>query len=192
MKKRNAAGALLFAFALFFVMNVTGKSLAYYTVTGTATNVVTSGIIQLAIHEQTEDGKPFPEDGVEVKAGEKVDKKVTVENICAQPFYLRIKLVNGIEDSNLSTMGVFDVDLNTADWTQRADGYIYYNEILQPGQTTSAAFTQVELVKGRVSTAYEGKVLTLTVTAEAVQSKNNPADHPWEASGWPEAEGGQV
>ena len=56
--------------ALFFVMNVTGQSLAYYTVTGTATNVVTSGTIQLAIHEQTKDGEPFPEEGVEVKAGQ--------------------------------------------------------------------------------------------------------------------------
>ena len=38
---------------------------------------------------------------------------------------------------------------------------------------------------GKVDQHYIGKTLTLTVTAQAVQSQNNPAEYPWEASGWP-------
>ena len=30
-----------------------------------------------------------------------------------------------------------------------------------------------------------GSTLSLTVKAYAVQSENNPADSPWDASGWP-------
>ena len=36
-----------------------------------------------------------------------------------------------------------------------------------------------------VDNAYIGKTLSLTVSAQAVQSENNPADFPWEVSGWP-------
>jgi hypothetical protein len=28
-------------------------------------------------------------------------------------------------------------------------------------------------------------MLSLTVNAYAVQSENNPAEHPWDAAGWP-------
>ena len=65
------------------------------------------------------------------------------------------------------------------------DGYYYYNEILQPGKTTPTLFTQVEIVGSKVDLSHVGSTLSLTVNAYAVQSENNPADYPWEASGWP-------
>ena len=84
---------------------------------------------------------------------------------------------------------VFDIDINTADWTVHEDGYIYYNSILQPGEFTTPVFTEVGIV-GREQ--YRGETLTLTVTAHATQSKNNPAENPWEAAGWPEEYEGAV
>ena len=79
------------------------------------------------------------------------------------------------------------MDLNTKNWTLHSDGYIYYNEILQPGELTVPVFTQVEIVGQYVNQSHLGSVLSLTVKAEAVQSENNPAEHPWEAGGWPKA-----
>ena len=64
-------------------------------------------------------------------------------------------------------------------------GYIYYNTVLEPGQTTTPVFTQVEVVGQNVGMEQIGQTLSLTVNAYAVQSKNNPAEQPWEASGWP-------
>lgn len=190
MSKWRKARALLVAFALLLVCNMTQETLAYYTVTGTATNVVTSGSIALKIHEQTKDGDPFPEQGIKVRPGDKVSKEVTVENTCGQPFYLRIKLANGVEKVSLPVEDVFAFDVNTADWTIHEDGCYYYNYILQPGQTTSALFKEVEIVRKHVDVRFSGRTLTLSVTAQAVQSKNNPAAHPWDASGWPGTEGG--
>ena len=184
--------ALLVAFALLFVCNMTRDTLAYYTVTATATNVVTSGSIGLKIHEQTKDGEPFPSQGIRVRPGDRVSKQVAVENTCEQPFYLRIRLTNGVEDALLPVENVFAFEVNTVDWTLCEDGCYYYNHVLQPGQVTSALFQEVELVRRHVDGRFAGRTLTLTVTAEAVQSKNNPADSPWQAQGWPEAEGGQV
>lgn len=182
--------ALLLAFALLLACQMTQESLAYYTVTGTATNVVTSGSIAFKIHEQTKDGQAFPAQGIRVFPGDKVSKEVTVENTCGQPFYLRIKLLNGVENMNLPAQDVFAFDGNSADWTLHEDGCYYYNYVLQPGQTTSALFKEVEIVREKVAGRFSGRTLTLTVTAQAVQSKNNPADRPWLAEGWPAEEGG--
>ena len=190
MNKWSKLCAMMFAAAMFITLGVTRPALAYYTVIGTATNVVTSGSITLKVHEHTKDGEPFPVQGVRVRPGDKVSKEVTVENTCTQPFYLRVKLINGVEKVLLPVDDVFAFDVNDADWTHHEDGYYYYNSILQPGQITPALFHEVEIVRSKVGAQLSGRTLTLTVTAEAVQSKNNPADHPWDASGWP-GEGGQ-
>lgn len=160
-------------------------SLAYYSTVGTATNVVTSGDIRLIIHETTGNDKPFPEEGVYVIPGQIVSKKVFIENDCDHPFYLRVKLVNAVDDTVLSAEDCFDVDLNETRWTLRSDGYIYYNEVLQPGEVTPPVFTEVRIVGEKVDNEYIGKTLTLTVNAYAVQEENNPAENPWDAMGWP-------
>lgn len=161
---------------------------AFYSTTGTATNVVTSGDIRLIIHETTGDGTAFPEDGVYVIPGQIVSKRVAIENDCTHPFYLRVKLVSGIDFVELSADECFDIDLNETEWTLKEDGYIYYNKILMPGETTVPVFTQVEIVGSKVDNSYIGSTLSLTVNAYAVQSENNPAENPWDAAGWPAEE----
>jgi len=175
---------LLVALAAVLLTLLTQPSLAYYTTVGRATNVVTSGAISLQIHEKTADGSDFPQDGVYVIPGDIVSKQVTVENVCAHPFYLRVKLVSGSDDAALSPEDVLRLDIDTDNWTF-ADGYYYYNRILGPGETTSPLFSQVEIVGSRVDQSHAGSMLSLTVHAYAVQSENNPADHPWDAAGWP-------
>ncbi len=182
MKARSRL--LLIALAAILATVLTQPTLAFYTTVGQATNVVTSGDIQLMIHEKTADGSDFPAEGVYVIPGDIVSKQVTVENVCGHPFYLRVKLVSGATNDTLSPEDCFKLNINTANWTY-ADGYYYYNVILQPGETTPALFTQVEIVGSKVDQTHIGSTLSLTVSAYAVQSENNPAAHPWDASGWP-------
>ena len=158
--------------------------MAYFTTTGTVTNVVTSGSIRLQIHQKTADGSDFPTEGVYVIPGDIVSRRVSVENICDHPFYLRVKLVNGSTNDSLSPEDCLKLDIDLQNWTYR-DGYYYFNQILQPGESTSDLFTQVEIVGGKVDQTHIGSALRLTVNAYAVQSENNPAEHPWDASGWP-------
>ena len=175
---------LLVALAAILLTVLTQPTLAYYTVVGTATNVVTSGGIQLQIHEKTADGSDFPTEGVYIIPGDIVSKQVTVENVCAHPFYLRVKLVSGTNNEALTPDDCLKMDLDTQNWTY-VDGYYYYNNVLGPGETTPALFTQVEIVGSKVDQTHIGSTLSLTVNAYAVQSENNPAEHPWDASGWP-------
>jgi predicted ribosomally synthesized peptide with SipW-like signal peptide len=175
---------LLVALVAILLTVLTQPTLAYYTAYGKATNVVTSGDIQLKIHEKTADGNDFPAEGVYVIPGDIVSKRVSIENVCGHPFYLRVKVVSNSTNQALSSDDCLKLDINTADWTF-VDGYYYYNKILQPGETTPALFTQVEIVGSKVDQNHVGSMLSLTVNAYAVQSQNNPAEHPWNAAGWP-------
>ena len=165
-------------------------TLAYYSVVGTATNVVTSGNIKLAIHETQGDGTPYPEDAVVVLPGQTVSKRVAVENVCGHPFYLRVKLINSIDRAEVDPDDFLDIDINETYWTVKDDGYIYYNEVLEPGDITEPVFTEVHIRGDKVDNSYIGNLLSLTVNAYAVQQENNPAEHPWDAAGWPYDEGG--
>ena len=76
------------------------------------------------------------------------------------------------------------MDIDTENWTYQ-DGFYYFNQVLQPGETTPALFNQVQIVGSKVNQTHIGSLLQLTVNAYAVQSENNPAEHPWDAAGWP-------
>ncbi len=175
---------LLIAIAAILLTALTQPTRAYYTVVGKATNVVTSGDIQLQIHEKTADGSDFPGEGVYVIPGDIVSKQVSVENVCTHPFYLRVKLVGGTTNEALLPDDCLKIDIDTQNWTY-VDGYYYYKNNLEPGETTPALFTQVEIVGSKVDQSHIGATLSLTVNAYAVQSEHNPAAFPWDASGWP-------
>lgn len=175
---------LLIALAAILVTILTQPTLAFYTKLGVATNVITSGGVQLKIIEKTADGNDFPAEGVTIIPGDIVSKRVSVQNVCDQPFYLRLKLVSSSTHAALTPEECMRLDIDTVHWTY-LDGYYYYNEILQPAETTPALFTQVEIVGEKIDQTHGGSILRLEVNAYAVQSANNPADHPWDATGWP-------
>ena len=178
---------LIIAAAAILVTLLNQPTLAFYSTVGTATNVITTGGIRLQIHEKTSDGKDFPKDGVYVVPGDVVGKRVMVENVCSHPFYLRVKLISSTDNQALTPDDCLKLDLNQTQWIQQEDGYLYYYQILQPGHTTEPVFTQVEIVGQQVTQDHIGNLLRITVSAEAVQSENNPATYPWDAAGWPGA-----
>lgn len=162
-------------------------SLAYYSTVGKATNVITSGNIQFIIHETTDQGKEFPSEGVYIVPGDIVSKKVSIESDCSHPFYLRVKIVYGIDSQELTAEDCFKLNINEEFWEYHEDGWYYYKGIVAPGETTPNVFSHVEIVGSNVDTSYLGKTLTLTVKAQAVQSENNPITdgNTYTASGWP-------
>ena len=173
----------LVAIAITFLSQGT---LAYYSTVGKATNVVTSGNIQLIIHETTEQGTEFPKEGVYIVPGDVVSKKVSIENDCNHPFYLRVKMVYGVDSQELTAEDCFKLNINEEHW-ELHDGWYYYKGIVEPGQTTPNVFSHVEIVGSKVDNSYIGKTLTLTVNAQAVQSENNPITdgNIYTAIGWP-------
>ena len=174
-----SVAAALFAFMV-------QPTAAYYQTVGKATNVVTSGNIQLIIHEKTDQGTAFPEDGVYIVPGDVVSKEVSIENDCAHPFYLRVKMVYGTTAQDLTPEECLKLNIDSEHW-QLHEGWYYYKGIVSPGETTPNVFSHVEIVGSKVDTGHIGKALTLTVKAQAVQSEHNPIEggNTYTASGWP-------
>ena len=167
-------------------------TIAYYSTVGKAANVITSGGVNLQIIETTAQGTPFPEEGVYVMPGDVVSKQVTVKNVSEHPFYLRVKIVYGIDSLELPAGECFKLNINNVDWTY-SDGWYYYTAALAPEEVTPVIFSNVEIVGKKVDNSYLNKTLMLTVDAQAVQSENNPAPDgdTTLVTGWPaEAEGG--
>lgn len=181
--KAKCAVIALVAIALTFL---TQGTLAYYSTVGTATNVVTSGNIQFIIHEKTDQGKEFPREGVYIVPGDIVSKEVSIENDCEHPFYLRVKLVYGVDSTELTAEDCFKLNIDENNW-ELHDGWYYYKGIVNPHETTPNVFSHVEMVGAKIDNSYIGKTLTLTVNAQAVQSENNPISdgNTYAASGWP-------
>lgn len=165
-------------------------TLAYYSTVGRATNVVTSGNIRFIIHETTDQGTEFSKDGVYIVPGDIVSKRVSIQSDCEHPFYLRVKVVYGVNSEELSAEDCFKLDINEEHW-ELHDGWYYYKGVVDPDETTPYVFSHVEIVGSKVDNSYIGKTLTLTVDAQAVQSENNPLtdDKTYTALGWPKEDG---
>ncbi len=174
------------ALAAAMMAFVSTSTLAFYSTVGKATNVVTSGNIQFIIHEKTDQGTEFPREGVYIVPGDVVSKQVSIESDCQHPFYLRVKVVYGVDSQELSAEDCFKLNINEEHWALQ-DGWYYYKGIVEPGQTTPNVFSHVEIVGSKMHNSYLGKTLQLTVVAQAVQSENNPITdgNTYTASGWP-------
>lgn len=182
---------VLLALALCVAAVTATGTLAYFTAEETAYNVITTGYLDMILHETTTDGQPFPEGGLDnLMPGMVVDKVVTVENAGSVEFFLRVALDQAITpaqgvDAELN----FDhitLDINTTDWTLGEDGFYYYNRVLQPGETTEPLFTTVTF-EPEMGNDYMNARVEITVRAQAVQSRNN-GDAPMTAVGWADAD----
>lgn len=162
-----------------------GGTLAYYTATETARNVITSGSIDIELIETDAEGNPF-EDVSGVMPGMAVDKIVTVKNVAANECWVRVRVEKNIELAQGKTgtpdLSLLKIDFNTADWTEK-DGYYYYNSKLDPAETTIPLFTTVTFDEA-MDNLYAGCTADVTVKAQAVQAANNGAS-VLEVNGWP-------
>lgn len=147
---------------------------AYFNAEETAVNLISTGTLDMTLHDETTDGQPFPAEGIDgVMPGEVVDKVVYVANTGDCDFYTRISLEKIINHSARSVLNpsMMQLNLNTADWTEK-DGWFYYKTALKPGEKTSPLFTTVSFSRD-MSNEYMDCRAQIIVDAQAVQSRNN-------------------
>ena len=166
-------------------------SVAYFTAESIATNVITTGNVQINLVESTvdEEGqyRPF-EDLVGVLPGAEISKIVQIENTGAAPAYIRVsveKVITLAENVEAEVdLSLISYDLNMVDWIEK-DGYFYYNKALEPGEKTAPLFTSVYF-DATMGNHYMHGTVKIRVNAQATQSDNNGSD-PLKAMGWPAA-----
>ena len=163
---------------------------AYFTHEETATNVITMGNIKIELQELAipkDGGEPVPfENAIDVLPGTDVSKIVQVKNVGAEAAWIRISVekslmlaegMNGDVDLSLVTY-----DLNTVYWIE-LNGYFYYNDILNPGETTEPLFTKV-MFSSSMGDMYQQSKAILKIDAQATQVANNGST-VFQAAGWP-------
>ena len=179
---------LLIVSVLAILVAVTAAgTLAYFTDTGTAHNVITTGNVKIELKEWADEAceQPF-QDKTGVMPGTKVTKIVKVENTGTGAAFVRLyveKNVYGADQKPMKSDPV-SLDFDNRNWTySESEGCYYYNRPLEPGKTTEPLFTAVTF-DPLMGNEYQNASAHVKVIAYAVQSANN-GDSPQAAKGWP-------
>ena len=183
----------LIALAVCCIALLSAGTAAYFTIQATAYNVITTGVLDITLHEKmNEDADPdtpleeLPdwEDKFDVMPGAKFSKIAYVENTGEQDLYARVRITKQItsEDGKELPTGILHLTMDTADWIEK-DGWFYYKTVLTPGQATDPLLKSVYFDVA-MDNPYQNATAVVLVEAQAVQAKNN-ADNVMDAMGWP-------
>lgn len=152
---------------------------AYFTKDARATNVITTGTIDITLNDEIQGGKEtgtgWKLEGV--MPGQAVEKKVSITNNGSAEAWLRVKLavrvtVDGEEMPLTFGDGQSVLLFATGDGWLAQDGYYYYRNATKSGDTTKQLFSSLQL-NPLLPNAYQGCTVTVDVLAQAVQVKNN-------------------
>lgn len=170
MKKKLLAISVVVIIA---ITAIASASLAYLTDEEEAENVFTVGNVDIDLTEPNWNatGK---EEAQDVYPGEPLAKDPTVENIGANPCFVRISVSNLDQFAEKYEGAMITYRTNYVDgalgddWALHTDGYFYYTKVLAVGEKTDALFDQIV-----IPFALENSETTenIVVTAEAVQAQ---------------------
>ena len=172
-------------------------TLAFFNTDAIAHNVITTGGVNIELHEYADAEKTQPfKDLSGVMPGIKVTKIAEVENTGASAAWVRVKLTPAIEladdavlpDGFTVNTGLVKPDVNTTDWELRSDGYYYYHKALAAGESTAVLFSEVNFAP-EMPNDYQNSTTIINVSAQAVQTANNGST-VLDAAGWPASETG--
>ena len=173
---------LLIAVVIICCATLGFGSVAYFTASATAVNVITSGSIRIAIVEQqqNEDGTmaPYPEEAIPVMPGAEVSKIVTIRNEAEQEAWVRAKVTIAVLDADGEPMEVPEGMIvlgGGAAWKEK-DGFFYYTKPLAGAAETESLFETVTFDAEAMDNAYQGCTVTVSVAAQALQVKNIPLE----------------
>ena len=211
MKKKLLSLALMTIFISLMALG----SAAFFTKDAYTTNIITTGTVSLLLDEHLAEDqwtavtKQVGEQEVivayafndPVMPGVKVEKKPTIKNNGSQPFFLRAKVEKTVvapatEEAGEKIMSADVVELLDvpAGWQEGADGWWYYtkkdaSDAVNPGDEITL-FDGV-MLDPKTGNDYQNCTVTISVRAQAVQSKNQTdgqgkaiLDAP-AAMGWP-------
>lgn len=175
---------LLLALSLAAVLSV-GGTLAYFTDTDETSNMTTIGHVDGSLEERTnEKNVEQTEDGITY-----LDKIVPGDVISKEPYivldgesqsaYARVTItVDSDADLDSEQKAKLELvkdnlDINNAEgWYKGNDGYYYYNQILNPGDTSKNIFTKVTIPGAQWDNTMTNLDMKIKIKGELIQSDN--------------------
>ncbi len=188
MKRRILSLSIL----LILVSVLSYGTYAYFTGYGIATNVITTGHVDIEIVEYAkadDDTLVAFEDVFGVLPGDDISKIPCIRNVGAYKAWIRIRVHQEImlhpdcDADGEADPSVVQYDFNTSDWTYVAEeDYWYYNKPLDAYEVSEPLFTVVSF-DDEMGNMYQNSVVTVTIEAQATQHVNN-GNTVFEALGW--------
>ena len=193
MKKKMLSLALMTIFISLMALG----SAAYFTVEGRATNIITTGTVDMELEEMQlvgEEEVPYPEDKTitGVMPSQKVSKIPYIVGVeGTQPFYTRVKVdITVLVEEKVDEAGLKYIlpNYDKTNWEQGADGWWYYKGEVEEKDRV-ALFTEVAFAP-EMPNDYQNCTVKVAVSAQATQVKNNPVPEAGYTAivGWPEAD----
>lgn len=176
---------------------VVGATMAYFTSQDTATNVITTGNVQISITETSNDENSIMnENGIQyvgaITPGQNISKIPVIVNDGNNDAYVRayVEFKYYDEDKNDITANFTGKEpvivYNTKDWikgeTAEDQGYYYYNKAIKANQSKESVEGKTAELFDTVTipTAWNNDQANVTIEvivhAEAIQSENNGSD----------------
>ena len=198
--KKKALAMLL---ALVLLIAAVGGTLALFTREARATNVITTGTVDITLTE-TGSGTPILDDNgnqtglafTNIMPGTAVTKTPNIENTGTADAYVRaivavtITAADGVTELPTvlrSGAPVVTFNIDGGKWVTKAgEQYYYYNKVLTPGESVDL-FNQVTFDPA-MGNEYQGCTVTVSIQAQAVQAKNNEipvGGSILDVNGWP-------
>ena len=162
---------------------------AYFTKDARATNVITTGTIDITLNDEIRGGEKtgtgWKLEGV--MPGQAVEKKVSITNNGSAEAWLRVKLDISVTGANGKPLDLTFGDkqdvltFTTGDGWFYHDGYYYYSAPVAEKTSTADFFAKKDgqptlMLNPQLPNDYQGCTVTVAVQAQAVQVKNNDTD----------------
>lgn len=187
--KRMKKKLLALSMTAICISAVAAGTLAYYTSEVTVSqNKITSGKIEVEIAAEDGNGThvTLPEKLNGIMPGKTMDyDSVVVENTGTSPAWIRVQASTEIIENNpaaenllpsIAPDGKFVVAYTlNQDWIDGNDGYYYYKYPVNPNEKTSMMIDEIT-INSSIGNDYKGCTISINVSAQAVQSKNNLPD----------------
>jgi len=179
MTRRTKKFILLLA--LIVIFGAVSVTLAYDAVETRTRNAITTGKVEIAIDETSSSPSAVKTKSGElnfsgIMPGQTVSKEVSIRNEAAD-CWLRVKVVKDVVmaegvEKPADFERMIGIDYDATNW-EESDGYYYYKTMLGSGTSTATPlFTHVTFAP-QMGNEYVGSTVSVTVTAEAIQYKNN-------------------
>ncbi len=199
MKKKISAISII----LILMAIMVSGTLAYYTASEQAHNVITTSRIGIELVEKTKDENgaeiDFPENGIDgVMPGASVSKIVSVKNKGTADAWIRVKVEKSIQDPGGKELPlevtvdgriipILSFIIDDAKWIKGNDEYYYFTQAVAPEKSTDVLFEEVHFAS-EMGNEYQKCTTNIVVSAQAVQAANNPIPDGGDVTdikGWP-------
>lgn len=190
MKKKTFALALM----AIYVAVLVGGSLAYFTAEDRAVNVITIGKVDIEIveyhrengklkeihYDDSREDKGMPASFNNIEPGQRIVKKVDIENRGLNTAWIRAKIIDSITEAeelggdslpvnviryNVNDLQVTEEQKGSWEWK---DGYWYYSEPVEADEVITL-FDVVTFDGPSMNNDYQGCITNIQIHADAVQ-----------------------